>query len=123
MNSREALVFLPVKAGNDRIARHEGGQGATIQFVAENSQIFRIGANIALLKEDSPFLQEALGLDTRTATRFRVEMNLHAPMFPKSRLDSLVSEGLAQVQSNLESGFFFVQTGFSCLAGQNFAHS
>ena len=88
MNSREALVFLPVKAGNDRIARHEGGQGTTIQFVRKNPQIFRIGANIAFLKEDSPLLQEALGLDTRTATGFRVEMNLHAPLFPTSRLGS-----------------------------------
>jgi hypothetical protein len=77
LGCREALVFLAIEAGDNRIARHERRQGATIEIVGQNPQIFRIGTDVSFRKKDTARLQKALGFGAGSTTGLRVEMNLH----------------------------------------------
>jgi hypothetical protein len=86
---RKALVFLTVKARNDRIACHKRRQGATVEIVGQDPQIFRIGTDVSLCKGDPSRLQEALGFGARGAAGFRVEMNLHWQASPIAVRDFL----------------------------------
>jgi len=79
---RQALVFLLVKAGNDRIAGHQSRQGTTVEHVRKNTQIFGIGANVPFFEGDPARSQECLRLDARATTGFRVEVNLHLQKIP-----------------------------------------
>jgi hypothetical protein len=73
----EALVHLHVKANNDCAASHQRWQCTTVEIFGQNPQILRIGADVTLFKGDATRLQEALRLDTRTTSWFRVEMIFH----------------------------------------------
>ena len=59
-----------------------------------------MGADIAFLKGESPRLQEAFRLGTRTTAGFRVEMNFHLQEFPTREPLPLVPDLFGEAQLN-----------------------
>jgi hypothetical protein len=75
--SNQELIFIAIESDDYFIAQDESRRRQAVKFFGQDTKIFGIGADVSFLEGNATRNQKFLGLVTRSAAGFGIEMIRH----------------------------------------------